>query len=113
MTIIGFARYNTIFIIKRYIFVNSDATVTNATKYLIQNVKKLLKRRLLGDVIFLCDGVLNYAASHIKRDHLTITWRGAVKISKKGESEKYKYYSIMVFKISTFNFNVFKILKGS
>ena len=99
MTIIGFARYNTVFIIKRYIVVNSDATVTNATKYLKQNVKKLLKRRF-GDVTFLCDEVLNYAAPQIKRDHSTVTY-SAVKISQKGESEKHKCYSTMVFNIST------------
>ena len=86
MTIIGFAIYNTVFIIKRYIVVNSDATVTNATKYLKQNVKKLLKRRL-GDVTFLCDEVLNYAAPQIKRNHSTITY-SAVEISQKGRVRK-------------------------
>ena len=100
MTIIGFARYNTVFIIKRYIFVNSDATVTNATKYLKQNVKTESLKRRLGDVTFFCDEVLNYAAPQIKRDHSTVTY-SAVQISQKGESEKHKCYSTMVFNIST------------
>ena len=45
-------------------------------------------------------GVLNYAAPQIKRDHSTVTY-SAVQISQKGESEKYKRYSTMVFNIST------------